>query len=507
MKKNAGDKHRNMFLILAVGPMVALVLFVSFVMAREEKVISEHYNLRDSDMDISFMVFDKMLLLSSYTADDYEKIQSMAKNNQDWLSDVNQLKKFDQALKQKYSFLVVEQDHKFIYFGDTAYKDFLSKRLANQITSASSRDATYLENAKHSILVKGIQARTLEGTDYNVYIVTRTNFALPHVKFLNYMLFTAILIVIIVISVVVVGYAYYHIVKPIKTLQKATNAIRDGDLDVDISMEGQGEFIGLYEDFDRMRLRLKESVEEQQKTDSLTREVIGNISHDLKTPLTAIKGYAEGILDGVASTPERIEKYVRTIYTKASDMAGLVDELAFFTKINQKDVLYNYTDVLASRYFSDCVSELSLDLEMKSINLIFQSDVDDQAQIHIDVEKIKRVVNNIVGNAAKYIRHNQGIIIVRVIDDGPQIVIRIEDNGDGISQDELPYIFDRFYRTDSSRRSTTGGSGLGLAITKKIVEDHGGVIWAESKETVGTAILFRLNKDRGMQMKEDTKNE
>ena len=279
--------------------------------------------------------------------------------------------------------------------------------------------------------------------------------------------------------------------------------MEEGNLDISLEKEGGKEFAALYQKIEKMRLWLKTSIEEQKKADIMTREVVGNISHDLKTPLTAIKGYAEGILDGLASTPERVDKYARTIYTKAVDMSGLVDELAFFTKINQKNVLYSFTKVDISRYFSDSVSELALDLELKGIHLIFQSYLAKPVQVMIDVEKMKRVIGNIIGNASKYIRHNQGMILVKLIDENKSVLIRMEDNGEGVKEDELPYIFDRFYRTDSSRNSTTGGSGLGLAITKKIVEDHGGEIWAESKIGVGTAILFRLNKVKAPEKEEE----
>ena len=116
-------------------------------------------------------------------------------------------------------------------------------------------------------------------------------------------------------------------------------------------------------------------------------------------------------------------------------------------------------------------------------------------QIVIDEEKIKRVVANIVGNAVKYIQREQGMILVNVEDQGPFIQVMIRDNGKGIGKEELPFIFERFYRTDSSRNSRTGGSGLGLAIAKKIMDEHGGRIWAESELGKGTEVYFTLKKE------------
>lgn len=237
--------------------------------------------------------------------------------------------------------------------------------------------------------------------------------------------------------------------------------------------------------------RLKDATE---KADILTREVVANITHDLKTPLTAIKGYSQGILDGVASTPEQMNKYVTTIRNKANDMAVLVDELSFFTQIYQDDIRYNWKEVNANEYLCECISELSLDLEMKKISLVYQNTADKDIQIYIDMEKMKRVLNNIIGNSSKYIDSDMGIVLIHVEEVKEDLLIQITDNGIGIDKDELSHVFERFYRTDSSRNSKTGGSGLGLAIARKIIENHKGRIWAESEIGKGTRISFSLPK-------------
>ena len=120
--------------------------------------------------------------------------------------------------------------------------------------------------------------------------------------------------------------------------------------------------------------------------------------------------------------------------------------------------------------------------------------VDEDVMVIADAEQMKRVINNIIGNSLKYMDKKHGIINIRILDVGDFVQIEIEDNGKGIGQKELPYIFDRFYRTDSSRNSSKGGSGIGLSIVKKIIEDHGGKIWATSKEGIGTEIHFVLRK-------------
>lgn len=195
---------------------------------------------------------------------------------------------------------------------------------------------------------------------------------------------------------------------------------------------------------------------EKDQSDDLNSEVISNITHDLKTPLTAIKGYAQGILDGVAGSPERMNKYVLTIRNKADDMAGMVDELSFFAQIYQKDLVYHFMEVNAQDYFSECISELSLDLETRNISLVYRYDAECTGMIRIDREKLKRVINNIIGNAAKYIQKEIGILFVNIEEKEGEVIVHITDNGIGIPEKELKRVFERFYRTDSSRNSGTG---------------------------------------------------
>ena len=207
-----------------------------------------------------------------------------------------------------------------------------------------------------------------------------------------------------------------------------------------------------------------------------------------------MKGYAEGLIDGVADTPEKRDKYIRTIYNKANEMDTLINELTLYAKIDTNRIPYNFAKLNVAEYFNDCIEEIGLDLEAKNIGLAYFNYADEDVQIIADPEQLKRVVNNIVGNSVKYLDKQKGFINIRIKDIGDFIQVEIEDNGRGIAQKDLPYVFDRFYRADSSRNSSKGGSGIGLSIVRKIIEDHGGRIWASSKEGIGTEIHFVLRK-------------
>lgn len=307
-------------------------------------------------------------------------------------------------------------------------------------------------------------------------------------------MFLSSAIILFITGGALTAWVYRSILWPIGRLQEATKQIRDGNLDFTLDVEDDDEIGQLCQDFEEMRIRLKESTEEKIQYDKESKELISNISHDLKTPITAIKGYVEGIMDGVASSPEKLDKYIRTIYNKANDMDRLIDELTFYSKIDTNKIPYTFSKINVSNYFRDCIDEVGLELEARGVELGYFNFVDEDVMVIADAEQLKRVINNIIGNSLKYMDKKHGIINIRLLDVGDFVQIEIEDNGKGIGQKELPYIFDRFYRTDSSRTSSKGGSGIGLSIVKKIVEDHGGRIWATSKEGVGTEIHFVLRK-------------
>ena len=196
----------------------------------------------------------------------------------------------------------------------------------------------------------------------------------------------------------------------------------------------------------------------------------------------------------MANTPEKRDKYIRTIYNKANEMDMLINELTLYSKIDTNKIPYNFQKININNYFQDCVEDIGLDLEEKNIGLAYYNYVDEDTIIIADTEQLRRVINNIVGNSVKYMDKANGFINIRLKDVGDFIQVEIEDNGRGIAQKDLPYIFDRFYRADASRNSATGGSGIGLSIVKKIIEDHGGKIWATSKEGTGTVMYFVIRK-------------
>lgn len=307
-------------------------------------------------------------------------------------------------------------------------------------------------------------------------------------------LFFSAFMILVITGLSVGSWIYRSVAGPLVKLKKATHNIKAGNLDFVLDVEGTDEFSELCKDFEDMRKRLKESAEERVVLDKENKELISNISHDLKTPMTAIKGYVEGIMDGIADTPEKMERYIRTIYNKTNEMDHLINELTFYSKIDTNRIPYTFSKLNVEDYFNDCAEELSVEMETRNIELVYANYVDNKVQIIADGEQIRRVIHNIISNSIKYMDKKKGIIQIRVKDVGDFIQIEIEDNGKGIAAKDLTNIFDRFYRTDVSRNSSKGGSGIGLSIVKKIMEDHGGKVWTTSREGIGTIMYFVLRK-------------
>ncbi|MDO5132705.1 MAG: HAMP domain-containing sensor histidine kinase, partial [Eubacteriales bacterium] len=358
--------------------------------------------------------------------------------------------------------------------------------------SEDSWGITFIRNGKRSLTVRQVDFYFSDGAKGSLFLVTRI-MGLISGRFLSG-LFVSMLTILVFTAFLLTRWLESSIFTPISAINIAMNNIRDGNFTYTLSTGEEGEIGDLYRNYEDMRLRLKESADEKLEREKQSRELISNISHDLKTPITSIKGYVEGLIDGVANTPEKQAKYIRTIYNKANDMDRLIDELLLYSRFESDRIPYNFHRLNVGDYFGDCVEEIGFDMESRGIELNYTNMVSPQTVIIADPEQMKRVINNIVGNSVKYMDKEKGRIDIRILDEHDSVRIEIEDNGKGIAAKDIPNIFDRFFRTDSSRNSTQGGSGIGLSIVRKIIEDHGGYIWATSREGEGTCMHFVIRK-------------
>lgn len=287
----------------------------------------------------------------------------------------------------------------------------------------------------------------------------------------------------------------YHfsrsIIKPLQNLQSAAAEISRGNLDHPIVEEGDQEIQALCRDLEQMRVKLKDSVYTQLKYEDNRKMLISSISHDLKTPVTSIKGYVEGILDGIANTLEKRERYLQTIAFKAHQVDQMIDDLLLYAKLDLNQIPFDFEKTDIEEYLKLCLLESEPELESYQIQISFHNELRQKQQVLLDRERMKRVIMNILDNSRKYMGQGQGEIKILLRDTATSLIIELRDNGTGISERDLPYIFDRFYRSDAARSK---GSGLGLAIAKQIIEGHQGKIWAVSHGEEGTSIMISLSK-------------
>lgn len=472
------------------------VIFLPFILAASTFFVicgSMVWNLKHTygvkDIPLS-AALSPAELYSSVTENYMDILKEKLEKNQDFYRNAEEIKEIDEQLSQLSSFVIIKGNDEIFYIGNEHEEDEVLQVLpAAGILPPEETASLYYNDIKR--VVKLREFVTPDGMEGTIYIVTCVSMIVSDVTSIGVII--SIVVVLILTGILLTSWLNQGIIKPMISLKNAMMRIEQGDLETPATTAEKGEVGELFEGFEKMRVRLKNSEEEKIRTEEANKELIRNISHDLKTPITSIKGYVEGIMDGVADTPEKMEKYIKTIYNKAGDMDYLIDELTMFSKIDANQIPYQFHRMNVGDYFSDCAEEVGLDLETKGIGFQYECDCDPGVEIYADPEQLKRVINNIISNSVKYKKDGDSRITLKVsLQDEKYVLVEIEDNGKGISGKELEKVFQRFYRTDASRNSKQGGSGIGLSIARKVVEDHEGSIWATGEEGVGLTIHFTL---------------
>ncbi len=300
-------------------------------------------------------------------------------------------------------------------------------------------------------------------------------------------LFTFIL-AIIIISLITTK----TIVGPIEQITRGANEFAKGNFDYEITYKSKNELGQLVDSFNEMRLKVKESIEEKNRANQRQKEVIAGIAHDLRTPLTSVKGYLEGLRDGIADTPEKRSRYMEIIYNSTRDTEKMLDDLLAISKFELGNISLNCENVTVPDFIgfaSGYAEPLSkVDFEFKITDKTRNSPV-----LRIDTDYFTRVINNIITNSIKYRRPEvKGLIELTISEYEHTVIFEIKDNGMGVDRESLPRIFDTLYRADKARSNVRDGSGLGLSVCKQIVELHGGLIWAQSEVGEGLSIFISL---------------
>ena len=284
-------------------------------------------------------------------------------------------------------------------------------------------------------------------------------------------------------------------------LEAGVKNISDGNLSYRINYGGNDEFLPICDAFNSMAARLAELSEAQKKDEKNRRELIAGISHDLRTPLTSIKAYVEGLRDGIADTDEKREKYMATILLKTDEIITMTERLFMFSKLDLDEYPFSAEKFDAAAEIKKIAQSISDDYgEKLSIKTDFFSDEsgdeNGNAEIVFDKIQFRNAFANIVENSIKYCGKEKCAVKISCVRRGGFAEISVRDNGPGVPDGALEKLFDVFYRADSARSPRKKGSGLGLAITAKVCQHFDGTIFAqnatEKDELSGLKITMRL---------------
>jgi signal transduction histidine kinase len=312
---------------------------------------------------------------------------------------------------------------------------------------------------------------------------------MPQIAVAGIVMVVVMVAVIIITNRILTSRMVKSIVTPLDTLSYGVEQLKDGNLNFRLDYLGNDEFAPVCAAFNEMVKRLQYLENTRRRDEESRRELIAGISHDLKTPLTAIKAYVEGLENGVAETPEQKQKYFDIIGSKTEDLEHIIEQLFLFSKLDTDEFPLKLTRTNIGQEIRGAIQEFAEEYQDRGLSLHVKQPIPD-SDTWVDTMLLRRVMLNVFENSLKYKANENGKVFVSVQHKNENVLIRITDDGPGVPEENLSKLFDVFYRVDASRG--TKGSGLGLAISAKIMKRMGGGISAEIPSGGGLAIVLNL---------------
>lgn len=255
-------------------------------------------------------------------------------------------------------------------------------------------------------------------------------------------------------------------------------------------------FDDVREDVEKWAAQRSEEIEILKSNEAYRKEFLQNLSHEFKTPIFAIQGYIDTLLDGALENPDVNKKFLENTSKNVDRLVALVNDLDEISKLETGEQSLSKSNFIIQELIRETFEALSIKINKRSIKCLIKKGCDAPIFVNADKEKIRQVLINLITNAIKYGKENGNITASIYKTDDKHVLIEISDDGIGIKEEHLPRIFERFFRTDSGRSRNIGGAGLGLAICKHIIEAHGQTIHVRSKLDIGTTIGFTLNQSK-----------
>ncbi|MHA6485357.1 sensor histidine kinase [Paenibacillus sp. strain BS8-2] len=425
------------------------------------------------------------------------ELKYLAKHDPAQLRSAELLESYDIQLKMVQASLVVRENDRIVYATPTLAEEKLSSLLPSyemgnySIRNTMNLGSRFFSYAKFDFVFPD----TPPDGKGSIYVLRERSPFAEIVRTLLPILIVVFVAVLLLTGLLLYRYVTRMIVKPLDELRRSAELIKEGNLSYELKPQSGDEVGQLVMSFEAMRERLNESIQLQLRYEENRKGLISNISHDLRTPITTIKGYAEGIRDGVTNTEEKLQRYVGAIHTRASDMERLVDELLYFSKLDMNKEPYSFEKTELIAFLNHTLGEMTIELERHNVDLIWETSSNRPLIVLADREKLRRVIINLVDNGLKFMKEHPKVLTIGMDERNGYAVVTVRDNGPGIDAETLPHIFERFYRGEASRSLGTQGSGLGLAIARGIMEGHGGTIKAESELGAGTVLILELPLD------------
>ena len=472
------------FITITVVPIALIYIAVMGLVNYQGRSFQKNYGLNEQ---IDLLSGNSMQVFNRLTQGVYNTIRKAVDEDPAVFDNPEYLESLNSELEKKYSYLILRRGDEIVFSGSEEGYELAEQLSPYDDYKANASGGFYMDGEEQHLL-KQIDFKYTDGEQGSLFIVTNVGDYVPEIKtMISEMMLVGVLIICFTAGILIM-WVYRALLQPLNKLQEATKQIRDGNLDFTLDVDNEDEIGMLCQDFEEMRLRLKESSEEKLQYDKESKELISNISHDLKTPLTVLNNYLELLGDdAIASNEKERAEYIGIAYHKNLDLQRLIHNLFEVTRMEAGTAVYRLEWVEGSRLLEEAGSKYG-DL-IRDKELSFSVGADCAAELLIDRHKIWSVLDNLVYNALRHTPKG-GSISLNLCEAGQRAKLVVADTGEGIGAEHLPHIFQRFYKVSPERGEKDGSSGLGLYIVKNTAEAMGGTVEVDSRPGKGTVFTL-----------------
>lgn len=468
-------------ILITVGSLLLIFSFISYTTLGEVPSISKIYRILTTQRP-----------LTSEEKESYMKMNQLLQKSPQLLEEPfnNELQTLIQQIEQKQLNVVIRKNQEFTYYSSPLVEKSLHAHAPAFELNNFEPTGTIDNNGRFFHYIKN-DFQYLDGSKGSFIILKRES------TLFEFFIRWGIWVILIIFGIAI--FAFWFIskqlskttIEPLMALEKSTRQLIQGKeispFNTLTNQQSSKEVEQLQQSFQTMWLDLQAAQTEQQKIEENRKELIANISHDLKTPMTSIIGYVEGLLDGVANTPEKRAHYLQTIHEKSLTLNDLIDELFLYSKLDLEALAFSFEKVNIITYMTHLLEEGQLE------GVIVVTDFPNHPlYAMIDRTQFNRVISNLIQNSLKFQHPERQLQLTMRIQQSNGIQLIFTDNGLGITQEDLPHVFERSYRSDKARSSSIKGSGLGLSIVKQIIDAHQGIIGITSQLNEETTITIHL---------------